>query len=155
LAYALTSRYQIPEFVRRDKAANVDMIKGYSNLSEHMLHWLSEEAGKQGIRVVVDQWERNGSPDVVATRISGFAHLPTTKMSDAALRFPKKHTLFLLTTLVVTESFARTRLTAISFLKEPYIADTTPPWSLEELTAFANKPQTDAEKKETQESVLG
>jgi hypothetical protein len=41
LAYALTSRYQIPELVRRDKAANVDMIKGYSNLSEHML-WLSK-----------------------------------------------------------------------------------------------------------------
>src|ERR1700738_4537915 len=28
LAYALTSRYQIPELVRRDKAAKVDMIKG-------------------------------------------------------------------------------------------------------------------------------
>jgi hypothetical protein len=56
LAYALTSRYQIPELVRRDKAARVDMIKGYSNLSEHMLHWLSEEAGKQGIRVVGTEW---------------------------------------------------------------------------------------------------
>src|SRR5579859_6203527 len=154
LAYALTSRYQIPEFVRRDKAANVDMIKGYSNLSEHMLHWLSEEAGRQGIRVVVDQWERNGSPDVVASGISGFAHLPTRKMSDDDIQFAKKHNIFFITTLVVTESFARTRLNAISFLKEPYIADTTPPWFLAELTDFANKPQTDDEKKSTQQNVL-
>jgi len=153
LAYALTSRYQIPEFVRRDKAANVDMIKGYSNLSEHMLHWLSEEAGKQGIRVVVDQWERNGSPDVVATGISGFAHLPTRKMSDADIQFGKEHNIFFITTLVVTESFARTRLNAIGFLKEPYIADTTPPWFLTELTDFANKSQTDAEKKATQQDL--
>jgi len=89
LAYAISSRYQIPEFVRRDKAARVDMIKGYSNLSEHMLHWLSEEAGKAGIRVVIDQWERNGSPDLVATGISGFAHLPTRKMSDDDIQFAR------------------------------------------------------------------
>ena len=111
LAYAVTSRYQIPEIVRRDKAAKVDMIKGYSNLSEHMLHWLSEEAGKEGIRVVIDQWERNGSPDLVATGISGFAHLPTRKMNEADIQFAKEHNIFFITTLTVTEAFARTRLT--------------------------------------------
>ncbi|HEY8715526.1 MAG TPA: amidohydrolase family protein, partial [Candidatus Acidoferrum sp.] len=153
LAYALTSRYQIPEFVRRDKAAKVDIIKGYSNLSEHMLHWLADEAGKAGIRVVIDQWERNGSPDLVATGISGFAHLPTRKMSEDDIQFAKEHNIFFITTLVVTESFARTRLDAIGFLKEPYIADTTPPWFLSELTGFARKPQSDAEKKETEQSV--
>jgi hypothetical protein len=155
LAYALISRYQIPEFVRRDKAANVDMIKGYANLSEHMLQWLSEEAAKQGIRVVIDQWERNGSPDLVATGISGFAHLPTRKMSDTDIQFAKERNIFFITTLVVTESFARTRLNALSFLKDSYIADTTPPWFLTELTDFANKPQTDAEKKGTEQNLLG
>jgi imidazolonepropionase-like amidohydrolase len=153
LAYAISSRYQIPEFVRRDKAAKVDMIKGYSNLSEHMLHWLSEEAAKAGIRVVIDQWERNGSPDLVATGISGFAHLPTRKMSDDDIQFAKQHNIFFITTLVVTESFARTRLDHIAFLKEPYIADTTPPWFLTELEDFAKKPQADAEKKETEDNV--
>jgi imidazolonepropionase-like amidohydrolase len=154
LAYAVTSRYQIPEIVRRDKAAKVDMIKGYSNLSEHMLHWLSEEAGKEGIRVVIDQWERNGSPDLVATGISGFAHLPTRKMNEEDIQFAKEHNIFFITTLTVTEAFARTRLNDIGFLKEPYIADTTPPWFLTELREFANKPQTEAEKKETQESIV-
>ena len=153
LAYAITSRYQIPEIVRRDQAAKVDMIKGYSNLSEHMLHWLSEEAAKAGIRVVIDQWERNGSPDLVATGISGFAHLPTRKMSDADIQFAKEHNIFFITTLVVTESFARTRLNAPDFLKEPYIADTMPPWFLTETAEFAKKPQTEAEKKDTEQSL--
>ncbi len=153
LAYAISSRYQIPEFVRRDKAARVDMIKGYSNLSEHMLHWLSEEAGKAGIRVVIDQWERNGSPDLVATGISGFAHLPTRKMSEDDIQFAKQHNIFFITTLVVTESFARTRLNHIEFVKQPYVADTMPPWFLTELTEYAGKPQTEAEKKETEESL--
>jgi imidazolonepropionase-like amidohydrolase len=153
LAYALTSRYQIPEFVRRDQAAKVDMIKGYSNLSEHMLHWLSEEATKSGIRVVIDQWERNGSPDLVATGISGFAHLPTRKMSDDDIQFAKQHNIFFITTLVVTESFARTRFNNIAFVKESYIADTMPPWFLTELTEFAQKPQTDVEKKETEQNL--
>jgi Amidohydrolase family len=155
LAYAVASRYQIPEIVKRDKAAKVDMIKGYSNLSEHMLHWLSEAAGKEGIRVVIDQWERNGSPDLVATGISGFAHLPTRKMSTDDIQFAKDRNIFFITTLVVTESFARTRFKQIGFLNEPYIVDTTPPWFLTELAAYATKPQTDDEKKETQQSLVG
>jgi amidohydrolase family protein len=116
LAYAVASRYQIPEIVKRDKAAKVDMIKGYSNLSEHMLHWLSEAAGKEGIRVVIDQWERNGSPDLVATGISDFAHLPTRKMSTDDIQFAKNRNIFSITALVVTESFARTRFKQIGFL---------------------------------------
>ena len=154
LAYTVASRYQIPEIVKRDKAAKVDMIKGYSNLSEHMLHWLSEAAGKEGIRVVIDQWERNGSPDLVATGISGFAHLPTRKMSTDDIQFAKDHNIFFITTLAVTESFARTRFKQVGFLKEPYIADTTPPWFLTELAAYAAKPQTDEEKKVTEQNLV-
>jgi len=153
LAYAVASRYQIPEIVKRDKAAKVDMIKGYSNLSEHMLAWLSEAAAKENIRVVIDQWERNGSPDLVATGLSGFAHLPTRKMSADDIQFAKDHNIFFITTLVVTESFARTRLNEIGFLKEPYLVDTTPPWFLTDLSAYAGKPQTEAEKKETQHNL--
>lgn len=152
LAYAITSRYQIDEFVRRDKQANVDMIKGYANLSDRMLRRLSEAAAKQGIRVVIDQWERNGSPDLVTTGISGFAHAPTRKMSDEAIQGIKDHNIFVISTLIVHESFARTRYKDLSFLHGSLIADTTPPWFVEELTAFAKKPQTDEESKETQGS---
>src|SRR5207302_1587219 len=84
----------------------------------------------------------------VATGISGFAHLPTRKMNEVDIQFAKEHNIFFITTLTVTEAFARTRLNDIGFLKEPYIADTTPPWFLTELREFANKPQTEPEKKE-------
>src|SRR5207245_10892070 len=76
------------------------------------------------------------------------------KMNEVDIQFAKEHNIFFITTLTVTEAFARTRLNDIGFLKEPYIADTTPPWFLTELREFANKPQTEPEKKETQESIV-
>src|SRR3981189_2965795 len=62
LAYALTSHAQIPEFVQRDKRANVDLIKGYANLSDRILRRLVEEAHKEKIRGLIAQGERTGSP---------------------------------------------------------------------------------------------
>src|SRR4029077_18085312 len=61
LAYALTSRYQIPMFVERDKQARVDMIKAYANLADRLLRRLSEEAKKAGLRGVIDPSDRNAS----------------------------------------------------------------------------------------------
>src|SRR5262249_8051342 len=153
LAYALTSRYQIPAFVERDKQAKVDMIKAYANLSDRMLRRLVEEAAKAGLRIVVDQWDRNGSPDLVATRIAGFAHAPTRMMSADDIAFYRDKGLFDISTMVVHESFARTRFADTRFLHEPLLADTMPPWFLTETEEFAKKPQTQEEKKETQTNV--
>jgi len=153
LAYAVTSRYQIPAFVERDKQAHVDMIKAYANLSDRLLRRLSEEAAKAGIRVVIDQWDRNGSPDLSAAGISGYAHAATRKMSADDVQLIKDRHLFVITTLVVHESFARTRFRDAGFLDQPLIADTTPPWFVSELREFINKPQTDDEKKATAGAV--
>jgi amidohydrolase family protein len=153
LAYALTSRYQIPALVERDKRANVDLIKAYANLSDRMLRRLVEEAGKAGLRVVVDQWDRNGSPDLVATGIAGFAHAPTRKMSAEDITFFRDKGLFDISTLVVHESFARTRFADTSFLRGPLLAGTMPPWFLSETEEFAKKKQTDEEKKATDEAL--
>jgi imidazolonepropionase-like amidohydrolase len=149
LAYALTSRYQIPAFVERDKQAKVDLIKAYANLSDRMLRRLVEEAAKAGLRIVVDQWDRNGSPDLVATGIAGFAHAPTRKMSNEDIQFFHDKGLFDISTLVVHESFARTRFADTGFLREPLLADTEPPWFLSETDEFAKKPQSDDDKKGT------
>jgi len=153
LAYALTSRYQIPMFVERDKQAHVDMIKAYANLSDRLLRRLAEEAAKAGLRVVIDQWDRNGSPDLSASGISGYAHAATRKMSADDVQLIKDRNLFVITTLVVHESFARTRFHDSHFLDDSLIADTTPPWFLTELREFINKPQTDDEKKATVAAV--
>ncbi len=155
LAYALSSRAQIPEFVQRDKQAAVDLIKGYANLSDRMLRRLVTEAHKEKIRVVIDQWERNGSPDLVQTGIDGFAHAPTRKMAADDIQLIHDRGLFVITTLTVEEYSARRRLADVKFLDEPLIADTTPPWFLTELRAEATRNLSDAEKNDVQKSAAG
>src|SRR5258706_6944100 len=63
LAYPVASVAQIPDIVARERRARVDLIKAYRNLSDRFLGRLTEEARRQGLRVIIDQWERNGSPD--------------------------------------------------------------------------------------------
>jgi len=141
LAYAVASTSQIPGIVQRDKQAGVDLIKGYANLSIRLLQSLTEAAGKAGLRVVVDQWDRNGSPDVARAGIAGFAHLPTRVMSPEDIQVLKEKGLFLITTLAVNESFARPRFRDHpDFLATPLIADTTPAWLLGDLRAFVARP---------------
>ncbi len=155
LAYALTSRAQIPEFVQRDKRANVDLIKAYANLSDRMLRNLVEEAHKEKIRVVIDQWERNGSPDLVRTGIDGFAHAPTRKMPGDDIQLIHERGMFVITTLVVEEYSGRRRMADLRFLEEPLIAETTPPWFLTELRAEAAWTLSEAEKKDAEKSAVG
>src|SRR5437773_4623386 len=155
LAYALSSRAQIPEFVQRDKQAAVDLIKGYANLSDRMLRRLVTEAHKEKIRVVIDEWERNGSPDLVQTGIDGFAHAPTRKMAADDIQLIHDRGLFVITTLTVEEYSARRRLADVKFLDEPLIADTTPPWFLTELRVEAKRNLSDAEKSDVQKSAAG
>lgn len=153
LQYSLTSAFQIPALVERDKQAHVDMVKAYGKLSIVLLRNLADGAHKAGIRVVVDMWERNGSPDVSEAGISGYAHAATRKMSADDVQLIKDHNLFVITTIVVRESFARTRFRDASFLDQPLTADTTPPWFLTELREFMNKPQTDQEKRDTAQAI--
>ena len=154
-AYALPSRAQIPEIVQRDKRANVDLIKGYANLSDRMLRKLVEEAHKEKIRVVIDQWERNGSPDLVRTGIDGFAHAPTRQMPADDIQLIHDRGMFVITTLVVEEYSGRRRLADLRFLDEPLIAETTPPWFLTELRAEATRTLNEAEKKDAEQSAAG
>ena len=155
LAYALTSRAQIPEFVQRDKRAKVDLIKGYANLSDRMLGKLVQEAHKEKIRVVIDQWERNGSPDLVRTGIDGFAHAPTRKMPADDIQLIHDREMFVITTLVVEEYSGRRRLADLRFLDQPLIAETTPPWFLAELRAEATRKLSEAEQKDAEKSAAG
>jgi len=155
LAYTLSSRAQIPELVLRDKRVGVDLIKGYANLSDRMLRRLVTEAHKEKIRVVIDQWDRNGSPDLVQTGIDGFAHAPTRKMPADDLQIIHDHGLFVITTLTVEEYSGRRRLADLKFLDEPLIADTTPPWFLTELRVEATRTLSEVEKSDLQNSVAG
>jgi imidazolonepropionase-like amidohydrolase len=148
LAYGACSFDAIPRIVRRQKAAGVDLIKGYAGLSPRFLEKLATEAGAAGLRVVVDQWALNGSPDIARTGIAGFAHLPTRPMPAEDVALLKERGLFVITTLAVTESFARTRFADLSFMGEPLIADTTPPWPIEDLRDFLARPLGEKDKRD-------
>ena len=68
-----------------------------------MLRRLVEQAHKEGLRVVIDQWERNGSPDLVQTGIDGFAHAPTRKLTAEEIQLIRERGVFVITTLTVEE----------------------------------------------------
>jgi Amidohydrolase family len=155
LAYAVASPSMIPAVMERDKRAGVDLIKGYRNLSDAFLISLTREAGKAGLRVIIDQWERNGSPDLVRTGIAGFAHAPTRKMSAGDLELIRDRDVFVITTLVVEEYSGHRRLADLGFLNEPLIRDTTPPWFLSELRSQTQRPLSDSEKAEIDRSAAG
>jgi imidazolonepropionase-like amidohydrolase len=155
LAYPVATVSMIPQIVQRDRIAKVDLIKAYKNLSDAFLTRLTAEAKKANLRVIIDQWERNGSPDLVRTGISGFAHAPTRQMPDSDIQLIKDRGLFVITTLVVEEYSGRRRLGDVSFLNQPLIADVTPPWFLTELRAEATRRLTDDERREAERSASG
>jgi len=155
LAYPVATVSMIPQIVERDRLAKVDLVKAYKNLSDAFLTRLTAEAKKANLRVIIDQWERNGSPDLVRTGISGFAHAPTRQMPDSDIQLIKDRGLFVITTLVVEEYSGRRRLADVGFLNQPLIADVTPPWFLTELRAEAARPLNDDEKREVERSASG
>jgi hypothetical protein len=137
ISYAVASVGQVAPVVKGLKRDNVDLIKGYVGLSHSVLERLVEEGRKVSLRVIVDQWQRNGSTDLVEDGIYGFAHLPTRPLSPDTVRFMQEHSTVFISTLIVFESQTRNRLRDLTFLNDPLVRDTTPPSFLEGLRAEA------------------
>jgi hypothetical protein len=137
LSYAVPSVDQVPGVVRALKRDNVDLIKGYVGLSHPVLERLVEEGRKVSLRVIVDQWQRNGSRDLVEDGIYGFAHLPTRRLSPSDVEFMLAHHTVYISTLSVYESMSRRRLKNLAFMDDPLVRDTSPPAFLEGLRAEA------------------
>jgi imidazolonepropionase-like amidohydrolase len=137
LSYAVASVGQVAPVVKALKRDNVDLIKGYVGLSHAVLERLVEEGRKVSLRVIVDQWQRNGSPDLVEDGIYGFAHLPTRPLSTDNVHFMQQHNTVFISTLIVFESQTRKRLRDLTFLQDPLVRDTSPPSFLKGLRAEA------------------
>jgi imidazolonepropionase-like amidohydrolase len=142
ISFSVSSASQIPAMVQRQKSDGVDVMKAYMGLSVSVVNRLASEGKKLGLRVFIDQGQRNGSTDLMNAGISAFAHLPTYELVESAIDLARTKQISFITTLSVYESFAGRRLQQMDFLKQPLIADTTPPWFLEELRAFAGRPDT-------------
>lgn len=152
LSVAVVSKYQVPGVVAQLKNEKVDLVKLYVGLSDPLVRAISEEAKKQNLRTIIDQWRRNGSTDLMDEGIAGFAHLPFHRISDEAVQHAKSTGIFFISTLVVQETMTRRRFRDPGFLNDPLIADVTPPSQLKELLATAGRPLGPAEL-ETAKSV--
>jgi imidazolonepropionase-like amidohydrolase len=133
LSMAISSKDQVPRIVESLAGEKVDFIKLYVGLSDQLIHSISAEAKKHGVRTIIDQWRRNGSADVAEEGIAGFAHLPSRRISDETIATIKAHSVFFITTLAVQESSLGRRFADLSFLDNPLIADTTPKRALDGL----------------------
>jgi imidazolonepropionase-like amidohydrolase len=148
LSRAVVSVAQVPDVVRALSRDHVDLIKAYVGLSHPVLERLVEEGHKVSLRVIIDQWQRNGSPDLVADGIYGFAHLPTRKLSATDVELMRDRQVAFISTLSVFESQSRRRLANLTFLQDPLVRDTSPPAFLEGLRAEASRklPSAEAEQ---------
>jgi imidazolonepropionase-like amidohydrolase len=153
LSRAVSSVTQVPDVVRALSRDHVDLIKAYVGLSHAVLERLVEEGHKASLRVIIDQWQRNGSPDLVADGIYGFAHLPTRKLSSTDVELMRDRKVAFISTLSVFESQSRRRLANLTFLQNPLVRDTSPPAFLEGLRAEASRKLTSEEAERAQRWV--
>lgn len=147
LSVGVFSAEQVPGLVKHLADEHVDLIKLYARLSDQMIADISAEAKKSGIRTIVDAHGRNGSMEVMAEGISGWAHFPAHRLSADAVAAAKQHGIFFLSTLSVYESFSYRRFENPAFLDEALIAATTPPRELAEIRAFGSHAATPQQQK--------
>jgi imidazolonepropionase-like amidohydrolase len=133
LSVAVVSKDQVPRIVSTLADEQVDFVKLYVGLSDPLIRTISAEAGKRGLRTIIDQWTRNGSADIAREGIAGFAHFPSRRISDEAIQTLKARQVFFISTLAVQESALGRRFRDLKFLEEPLIADTTPKAALDGL----------------------
>ncbi len=139
LSRVVVSQDQVPRLVRQLAAEKVDLIKLYAGLSDLEVQAISSEAKKYKLRTIIDAHSRNGSIELMQDGIAGYAHLPTHKLSDEAIRTASAKHVFFISTLSVIEAFSRRRFQDLSFLDHPLIADTTPPFALTELRKLGHE----------------
>ncbi len=146
ISHSAASLEQIPKIAEGLKAAGVDVIKAYGGLSHRMVSALAAEAKKVSLPLVVDQWSLNGSTDLMRTDMTVFAHLPARTIDEEGLALMTNKGIRVITTLAVAEFGTRRRFDSFDFLRHPLVADTTPPWFLEDLREEMSRPLTDAER---------
>ena len=147
ISFSLVSTAQVSGMVELLQANGVDALKGYGGLSAVQIEALAKEGHARSLPVIVDAWRRNGAEHLVSSGITAFAHAPGGPLSERTVALMKERGVHVITTLAVTESFARTRFRDLPFLDDPLIVRTTPPWFLESLCAEARRELDEEERK--------
>ena len=159
ISYSITSADQIPRIVKELKQNRVDFVKAYVGLSDRLMGALVREARRNSLPLVVDQAWRNGSIEMVmGDGVTTFAHLPDVPLGvyygSDTMRQMKERNVAFTSTLTVVESFARRRLSDLSFLDSPLIKDTTPPAFIAALRQFAEDEKDERHRRAQQQNLV-
>ncbi len=132
ISYALSSRYQIPKLIGRLKSANVDVVKVYTGLSHQMIDILANAAKQESMRVFV----HSSSQELMECGISAYAHMFKENVPEDFVKAMRRNRIRCITTLAVAESGVARRFADLSYLDDPLVRDTTPPWFLKDLRSW-------------------
>ncbi len=132
ISYALSSRYQIPKLIGRLKSANVDVVKVYTGLSHQMIDILANAAKQESMRVFV----HSSSQELMECGISAYAHMFKENVPEDFVKAMRRNRIRCITTLAVAESGVARRFADLSYLDDPLVRDTTPPWFLKDLKSW-------------------
>jgi len=139
ISFAVTTESQIPKFVKKLKNERVDFIKAYVGLTEENIIQLVQESTRAGLRVFIHPPRDLSYEALAETGVEAIAHVPTMELSDEAIAKMKEKGIACLTTLSVIEVGGLQRFHDKTFLENPLIRETTPPWFLEEIEALEPK----------------
>ncbi len=140
LAETMASLSQAPTIVKRLKANGVDLVKAYAGLSDMHVAALARASKAEGLRLIVDGWDRNGSPSLVRSGIYAFAHAPhANELTAEGAAEMVERKVAVISTVTVRESFSHRRLQDMALLSGPLIKDVTPPQFLDEVREAALK----------------
>ncbi len=137
ISYRISSSAQAATVVDQLADGGVDALKAYGSLPDSLIAALVLSGDERGLPVLADVGPRNGSLPVVETGIRAFAHVGARPIADSTVAAMAERGVATITTLAVIESFAHRRFEDLSFLDDPLLARTMPPWFRDDLVAAA------------------
>ncbi len=155
ISYRIVSSEQVATVVDQLDAGGVDALKAYGSLDDGLVAALVAAAKEKALPVFADLGSRNGSMAVAETGIRGFAHAGTAPIEDDVIAFMAERGVATITTLAVSESFARHRFENLAFLEQPLLRRTMPPWFRAALTTHATRELTAAERGRAERAAAG
>ena len=155
ISYRITSSAQLGKVVGQLADGGVDALKAYGSLPDSLIAALVLAARERGLPVLADVGPRNGSLPTVESGIRAFAHAGFAPIADSVVDAMVERDVAVITTVAVIESFARRRFEDLSFLDDPLLARTMPPWFRHDLVAHATREQSSDQEEGARRAAAG
>ena len=139
LSLVITDTLEVPGYAEMLAEGGVDALKLYPGLSPEQRRAWAEEAENRSLPLIAHIRPGPGYGDVLRSGIVASAHLPRHEIPDADIEYMRDHEISCITTLAQYESMTGRRFGDLSFLRNPLIQNTTPPWILEDLKIYGGQ----------------